>query len=409
MANPEHVSILSKGVNSWNAWRTQNPEERADLRAADFTGTDLQNVDFSSAFPCQWWTEPGPGDPVHAISDFRRADLNGADLTGADLRGGLLVGANLCEANLTKANLSGANLSGAEMRGARLCGANLRGALLKGVDMRVQWSRSNIGGTYLMWTDLTDADLTGANLSGANLTRANLSRATLTDAILETAILVKTNLRGANLTGCWVYGVSAWGVRLDGAVQSNLIMTATNDVPITIDNLKMAQFLHLLLNNKEITDVIETVTSKVVLVLGRFTPERKVVLDAIRDELGRRSYTPVLFDFRKPANQTTMETVSALAHLARFAVVDLTDAKSVLQEMQGVAPIRPSMPIQPILISSQVEPGMFDFFHKFPWVLPTFMYESEHSLLDAIKARVIDPAERKSEELRNAQRLSMNA
>jgi hypothetical protein len=39
---------------------------------------------------------------------------------------------------------------------------------------------------------------------------------------------------------------------------------------------------------------------KVVLILGRFTPERKTVLDAIRDQLRKRDYLPILFDFQKP-------------------------------------------------------------------------------------------------------------
>jgi hypothetical protein len=51
--------------------------------------------------------------------------------------------------------------------------------------------------------------------------------------------------------------------------------------------------------------VIDTITSKVVLILGRFTPERKSVLDAIRDQLRKRNYLPVLFDFEKPSNRTS--------------------------------------------------------------------------------------------------------
>jgi hypothetical protein len=40
-------------------------------------------------------------------------------------------------------------------------------------------------------------------------------------------------------------------------------------------------------------------TSKAVLILGRFTDERKAVLDALRDELRKRNYLPILFDFDK--------------------------------------------------------------------------------------------------------------
>jgi len=36
MANPEHLKILKSGVESWNAWRRENPREPVDLSNADF-------------------------------------------------------------------------------------------------------------------------------------------------------------------------------------------------------------------------------------------------------------------------------------------------------------------------------------------------------------------------------------
>ena len=59
-----------------------------------------------------------------------------------------------------------------------------------------------------------------------------------------------------------------------------------------------------MINNERIRHIIDTITSKVVLILGRFTPERKAVLDALREELRKRDYLPVLFDFERPAGQT---------------------------------------------------------------------------------------------------------
>ena len=56
-----------------------------------------------------------------------------------------------------------------------------------------------------------------------------------------------------------------------------------------------------MLNNAEIRDVIDTIAKKAVLILGRFTPERKVVLDALREALRKQNYLPILFDFRSQA------------------------------------------------------------------------------------------------------------
>jgi hypothetical protein len=141
---------------------------------------------------------------------------------------------------------------------------------------------------------------------------------------------------------------------------------AKGESPIQVDNLEVAQFIYLLLNNAKIRSVIDTITSKVVLILGRFTPERKVVLDAIRDELRKRDYLPVLFDFEKPASRDLTETISTLAHMARFVIADITDAKSIPQELMAIVPNMPSVPVQPLLLASQHEYGMFEHFRNYP-------------------------------------------
>ena len=49
------------------------------------------------------------------------------------------------------------------------------------------------------------------------------------------------------------------------------------EAPSQVDDLEVAQFIYLLLNNQNVRQVIDTITSKIVLILGRFTPERKAV------------------------------------------------------------------------------------------------------------------------------------
>jgi hypothetical protein len=160
---------------------------------------------------------------------------------------------------------------------------------------------------------------------------------------------------------------------------------------------------YLLLHNEKIRDVIDIITSKAVLILGRFTPERKMVLDALRDEVRQRGYLPILFDFEKSVSQTVDETVTLLARMARFVIADISDAKSVLQELRAIAPDMPSLAVQPIIVTSQEEPGMFDFFRRYPWVLKSHRYDTQEQLIATLGEQVIRPAEAKVRELRGPQ------
>jgi uncharacterized protein YjbI with pentapeptide repeats len=225
--------------------------------------------------------------------------------------------------------------------------------LQQGVDAWYAWRKLNIT-PDISGTNLSDADLSGKNLNGTDLREASL---------------VNADIRNADLTGCRIYGVSAWRLRLsEETTQHNLIITRRGEPEITVDNIEVAQFIYLLLHNQKICDVIDTITSKVVLILGRFADERKNVLDALRDELRKRDYLPILFDFDKPASRNTDETITLLARMARFVIADISDAKSVLQELRAIVPELPSVPVQPVILASQDEPGMFDFYQGFPLV-----------------------------------------
>ena len=47
--------------------------------------------------------------------------------------------------------------------------------------------------------------------------------------------------------------------------------------------------------------------------LGRFTEGRTVVLERLRDELRKRDYVPIVFNFDKPETKDFTETVRLLA------------------------------------------------------------------------------------------------
>jgi hypothetical protein len=182
---------------------------------------------------------------------------------------------------------------------------------------------------------------------------------------------------------------------LAGAEQSNLIITPHGESTITVDNLKVAQFIYLLLNNAEIRDVIDTIARKVVLILGRFTPKRKAVLDAIRDELRNKyGYTPIMFDVQKPSSRSYRETVSILARLSRFVIADITSAKVILQELEVIVPHLTSVPIQPILqMRARQNVIIASDYRPYPWFLQTVCYKSLSDAIANLSEKIIAPAE----------------
>ena len=210
--------------------------------------------------------------------------------------------------------------------------------------------------------------------------------------------MVETNLVDATLTDCRIYGISAWGVKLNERTkQQGLIITPDGEPEVTVDDLEVAQFVYLLLHNEKVRHVIDTITSKVVLILGRFSiPERKAVLNALRDELRKRNYAPVVFDFEKPTTRTTDETITLLARMAQFVIADISDAKSVLQELRAIVPDNPSVPVQSIIDAAQDEPGMFDFFKEFRSFLKVYRYRNPAQLFAELDKRVIAPPEAKA-------------
>jgi Pentapeptide repeats (8 copies) len=299
-------------------------------------------------------------------------DLSYADLTGENLAHAVLVGANLMEAVLTRADLNCADLTELNLSNLELDETNLTEAVLS----RAILTRAN----------LTKADLTEANLKGANLVEADLEKATL----------VETNLKGADLTGCRIYGVSTWGLILDEATkQQSLVITRMGEPEIMVDGLEVAQFIYLLLNREKIRNVIDSVTRKGVLILGRFQEGGLALLQEIAAWLRRPEnggYLPLLFDFPRPESKTYTETIRTLVGLARFVIVDLS-GRSVPQEITAAVDLY-EIPFVPILEKGRGEWSMFPDFLLKDRVLDPVHFIDQNHLLKVLAKEVIAPAEK---------------
>jgi uncharacterized protein YjbI with pentapeptide repeats len=331
-------------------------------------------------------------------------DLNAADLSGANLSGANLSGAYLYEASRIIDLERPLNLSGVDLSGVDLRGADLKNAILKDSNL----SRANLSGADLERADfsymelLHRIDLSEANLKWTDLSYSNLNEANLSGAQLIGTQLVGTDLCHADLRKSRVYGISAWDLKTNPQTrQENLIITPDGEPDIVVDNIKVAQFIYLLLNNREIRDVIDTITSKAVLILGHFSEERKIVLDQLREELrGTTRYVPIMFDFEKPKRRDTIETIRTLAGMSKFIIADLTGAKSVLQELQAVVPDFPSVAVRFLIQKSEREPGMLDHFRRFRSVVDSaFEYENPEEAIALINDGILEPVEAKLREL----------
>jgi hypothetical protein len=83
MANDEHVAMLKKGVDAWNAWRNQNPDIRPDLAGASLSEANLSGVD-STKHDLRGAVGANLSDAILSGADLTKADLRGADLTKAE-------------------------------------------------------------------------------------------------------------------------------------------------------------------------------------------------------------------------------------------------------------------------------------------------------------------------------------
>jgi len=361
-----------KGEMPQGEWNLQGINlRRADLINTFFAGANLMNADM-------------------AFSNCAGANFNNARLILSRLNGSNCIGTgfsrtSLAGVNFEKADLSGAFLSEADLTGAILCDATLIGAMF----YRAVLNQANFTGANLSNTNFVEASLSQTNLSNTNISEVNF----------ESSSLIKTNFSGATITDCRIFGISVWGVMLDGVKeQSNLRITPENEPEIIVDNLEVAQFVYLLLHNEKIRSIIDTIGKKGVLILGRFIPERKVVLDTIRNKLRQLGYVPMMFDFEKPNQRDFTETIKILAGMSRFIIADITNPKSSPLELQATIPDY-MIPFVPIIQEGEKPFSMFEDLAKYPWMVNLLEYDSLEKLEATIDNAIVKPAIQLADEL----------
>lgn len=405
MANPQHLEALSKGVEFWNHYRSKNPEFEPDLSDSNLTSYDLKSINLKH------------GNISNSVisEEYAQNDLTGANFQNADLSN---VGLDAC--NLTNTNLSGANLSGVRsseggLRAPNFEGTNLRNATLNNAFFgRASFRRCILDGaiiennTRFYQCSFDQASFRGTQFSNLELSNLNFPDARFTNSVWEDveingcefvdANFNKAILNNCHFDSCNITGISTWSITYDEATRFSGLLASG----LQLDSLEVAQFINLLQDNKKLRAIIDTVTTKVVFILGRFGEETMPILNAISLEIKRRGLLPVIFDFDKPENRSFIETVMTVAHMAYFVIGDFTNARIILQEateiVKGVA-----VPFAPILrMGSDFEPiTLSDLRVNHRSLLETFIYDDERHLMENLQNRIINPAIEKEKELRS--------
>jgi uncharacterized protein YjbI with pentapeptide repeats len=410
MANQQQLAVIKQGVDVWNKWREEHTDAEIDLSKTDFSNLNLIEAFAGFRFPAYHRSNLGGAALSKANlkeTNFHRADLAGVDFKEADLRGADLSETYLKGGDLRKADLRGARLSEADLRGANLTGANLSEADLRGANLSTAHLIGvNLSNAHLKGADLQEADFVSANLRNADLSKtylraADLRRADLRGANLAGAILVGTQVDNAKLSGSSVYATNF--SELSGAFEehNDLIITPYGAPVITVDHFQVAQFVYLILNHAEVSNAIQSITSKFVLIIGSFTtPERQTILNALEAKLREYDLLPMVFHLDRAVATDFTHAIKALTNLSYFVIADLTNPQAAPLELAGTLPDY-QVPFVPIIQRGE-QPFAFlnDLREKHNWVLDTFWYEDSDVLVTALKTAILDPAIAKHNELK---------
>jgi uncharacterized protein YjbI with pentapeptide repeats len=380
----ESLTRLAAGVDEWNQYREENPDFIPFLPG-------VRLLPYLDAI--------GPLDGI----DFSGGELTAADLDQTQLAHANFTGATLDDASFEEASLEGADFSNASLEFASFDegfanfaifhGAALeRAQFVQAELMCADFQGANLHRANLGSADAQDSFWMKAHLEGAQLDGTKLERADLSEADLTYAMLIDTDLTGADLSGAHVYGASVWGVELDGARQQSLVVTHWNEPVVYVDDLEVAQFLYTMLNHAKLRKAIAAVSSRGVLLLGRFSDGGLDLLQSLADGLRERGYLPIIFDFDRLENQSLTETVMVLVGLSRFVVANLS-GPSVPQELYATVP-HFKIPFVPIVEADRKPHGMAPDLLEYPWVVnPVLRFQNAADLLERLDAEVIAPAE----------------
>ena len=124
------------------------------------------------------------------------------------------------------------------------------------------------------------------------------------------------------------------------------------------------------------------------------------ILERLRNELRKRGFLPIVFNFDKPETKDFTETIRLLAGLSHFVIAEITNPRSAPLELQATVP-EIMIPFVPIIEEGEKPFAMLkDLWLKHrDWMFEPIYYSSLDRLVDALDTEIIKPAEVRFAEL----------
>lgn len=366
---------------------------KARLSETDFSYSNLKNVYFietdlhGSIFK----------DSILEGTHFEISHLQGVDFQNLIFNKTIFVKSYMMHAKLQNSTFLNSDFREAYLVFANFCGSKF------------------LNGTSFIDANLDSAIIENSIFDKAVLNRTNLHNTNLKNSVIRSTdlsycLFIKTDLIKTKIVNSKVYGISVWDITTNkNTIMKNLIIN--KDPLITVDDIEIAQFIYSLLNNEKIRNVIDTMRTKGVLILGSFSNDKKnkitpkKVLDKIKEELLKKNYVPIVFDFDPSKKLDLISTVKTLALLSSFIIVDLSTPAGQLTEIGNLVREFP-IPFIPIAsnetehITSMVSKKALGNYH---WFKKDIIYYSiadfDKQLPKVIESEIIPWVKNKNREL----------
>ena len=225
--NKRHLSMLKKGVRTWNNWREKNPDIIPQLSGihlfageGKFYNLDGYNLERANLAGLK-------GDFIQ----LKQANLIEANLEKAQFEGGSFVGSNFSRANLNKIDIKDTRFNQSVFKETNLSEANIYYSDFKDVS----FEKANMKKIAFTRVDLTGAKFKQANLESSQFINIKLREANLNEA----------SLKKAKLSQCSIYGSSFIHTNLEDVSTENIFVSPDGFKGIPIDDLAQAQYTYL--------------------------------------------------------------------------------------------------------------------------------------------------------------------